>query len=105
MPTFPNSTLPAALPIGEVLQRSAPLAQLRELLRESNARFDAVLPLLPALLAAQVRPGPVTDEGWTLLAANTAVAAKLRQWLPRLESALAERGWQRSAIRIRVQSS
>lgn len=105
MPTPKNSTLPAALPIGEALARSAPLAHLRELLRESNDRFDTVLPLLPAMLAAQVRPGPVSDEDWTLLAANAAVAAKLRQWLPRLEAALKARGWQRSAIRIRVQSS
>lgn len=103
MPTSSNSTLPVPLAISEALQRSAPLAQLRELLRESNARFDVVRPLLPAALAAQVKPGPVGDEGWTLLAANTAVAAKLRQWCPRLESALAQHGWQRSAIRIRVQ--
>ena len=43
-------------------------------------------------------------DGWTLLAANAAVAAKLRQWLPRLDSALAAKGRQGSAIRIRVQS-
>jgi hypothetical protein len=50
-----------------------------------------------------VAPGPVDDKGWTLIAANASVAAKLRQLQPRLEDELLERGWQVSAIRIRVQ--
>ena len=100
-----NSTLPAALPIGAALAQSAPLARLQSLLRESNARFSVIRPLLPPLLAAQVRPGPVAEDGWTLLAGNAAVAAKLRQLLPRLEATLLEQGWQRNAVRIRVQLS
>lgn len=105
MALHPNSTLPAALPIGEALAQSAPLAQLQALLRESNARFEIIRPLLPAALALQVRPGPVGEQGWALLAGNAAVAAKLRQLLPRFEAALLEQGRQPSAIRIRVQSN
>jgi hypothetical protein len=52
-----------------------------------------------------VAPGPVDEEGWSLLAANAAVAAKLRQIKPRLETILQERGWQVSSIRIKVQSN
>ena len=59
----------------------------------------------PAGGAAHVVPGPVDDEGWSLLAANAAVAAKLRQLKPRLEALLQERGWQVSSIRIKVQSN
>jgi broad-specificity NMP kinase len=47
----------------------------------------------------------VDEQGWSLLAANAAVAAKLRQLQPRLEDRLRDRGWQVSAIRIKVQSS
>ena len=48
--------------------------------------------------------GPSDDEGWTMLAGNPAVAAKLRQLQPRLEAALKQKGFQRTGIRIRVQS-
>jgi hypothetical protein len=87
-----------------VLQQSAPLARLQQLIRESNARFEAILPSLPAAMAPHVRPGPVDDAGWSLLAANASVAAKLRQLQPRLESVLREQGWHVSEIRVKVQS-
>ena len=92
----------AALPIGQALENSAPLARLRGLLRESNARYAAIAPLLPPALAEQVSPGPVTEEGWALLAANSAVAAKLRQLAPRLEATLKAQGWTDGRLRIRV---
>lgn len=97
--------MPAALPIGQALAQSAPLARLQSLLRESNARFAAIATAMPPSLAQQVRPGPVShdDGGWTLLARNAAVAAKLRQLLPRLEAVLLENGWP-GAIRVRVQT-
>ena len=72
---------------------------------DSNARFEAIRSSLPAAMAAHVKPGPVDDAGWSLLAANASVAAKLRQLQPRLEEILRERGWQISAIRVKVQSS
>jgi hypothetical protein len=95
---------PNALTIASALHRSAPLAHLRQLMRDSNARFDAIRPQLPAALALHVQPGPLDEQGWSLLAANASVAAKLRQLQPRLEDTLRERGWQVSAIRIKVQS-
>lgn len=66
--------------------------------------MDIVRPLLPRMLAPHVRPGPPDDEGWTLLAGNPAVAAKLRQLQPRLEAALKQHGLIRNQIRIKVQS-
>lgn len=97
--------MPDSLPLAEALRRCAPLAQLRERLQDSNDRFDAIRPALPPALARHVAPGPVDEEGWSLLAANAAVAAKLRQLKPRLEALLQQRGWQVNAIRIRVQSN
>ena len=96
---------PNALPIEAALHRSAPLAHLQQLMRDSNARYDAIRADLPTALAAHVKPGPVDDTGWSLLAANASVAAKLRQLQPRLEDRLRERGWQVSSIRIKVQSA
>ena len=95
---------PNALRIAQVLQQSAPLARLQLLLKDSNARFDAIRASLPAAMVPHVKPGPVDEVGWSLLAANASVAAKLRQLQPRLEDILRERGWQVSAIRIKVQS-
>lgn len=107
-PSTPRPAAPtpaaSATRIDQALAASAPLAHLQALLRVSNERFEAIRPLLPAGLGDQVRPGPVDDAGWCLLAANTAVAAKLRQLLPRLEQALLERDGKPSAIRVRVQS-
>jgi hypothetical protein len=91
------------LPIAQALHRSEPLERLQQLMRDSNARFDAIRSHLPAALAPHVKPGPVDESGWSLLAANASVAAKLRQLQPRLEDTLRERGWQVSAIRVKVQ--
>jgi hypothetical protein len=99
----PPPVTPNALPIEEALHRSAPLVRLQQLMQDSHARFDAIHPLLPAALAPHVLAGPVDELGWTLLAANASVAAKLRQLQPRLEDALQARGWQVSAIRVKVQ--
>lgn len=93
---------PHALRIAQVLQQSAPLARLQLLIKDSNARFDAIRACLPNTLVAHVRPGPVDELGWSLLAANASVAAKLRQLQPRLEEVLRERGWQIATIRIKV---
>ncbi len=95
---------PNALRIEEALGRSAPLAKLQQLMRDSQARFEAVRPCLPAALAAHIKPGPVDEEGWSLLVANAAVGSKLRQLQPRLEDALKARGWQVTSIRIKVQT-
>ena len=89
----PAEVVPAALPIHDALRANASLARLRERLDESHRRFAAIQDLLPAPLAAQVAPGPLDDEGWTLLAANASAAAKLRQLQPRLDQRLIERGW------------
>jgi hypothetical protein len=101
----PLPMTPDALRIEEALRRSQPLARLKERLQESQARFKVVSAVLPTALVAHIKPGPVDDEGWSLLAANAAVAAKLRQLQPRLEEALRHQGWQGTSIRIRVQSN
>jgi hypothetical protein len=100
----PAPVTPDALRIEQALQQSAPLVRLQQLMRDSNARFEAIRSALPAALAAHVRPGPIDDTGWSLLAANASVAAKLRQLQPLLEDTLRQQGWPISAIRVKVQS-
>jgi hypothetical protein len=101
----PHTPTPNALSITDALQGSVPLVRLREALRDSNARFEAVRPAIPRLLLPHVKPGPVDAEGWSLLAANPAVAAKLRHLGPRLEDLLREGGWSVCAVRIKVTSA
>ena len=95
---------PDALRIEQALQMSAPLVRLRQRVEDSNARFEAIRASLPAAMAAHVKPGPVDEQGWSLLAANASVAAKLRQLQPRLEEIVRERGWTISTIRVKVES-
>ena len=84
------------------MRSSQPLSRLVDRLRESNAMYAAILPLLPSALAASVRAGPLDEAGWSLLGGNAAVAAKLRQLAPRLEERLHERGHPVTSIRIKV---
>ena len=90
------------MPIAEAMRSSQVLTRLVDRRRESNAMLASILPLLPAALAASVRPGPLDEAGWSLLAANAAVAAKLRQLAPRFEDQLRERGHVVAAVRIKV---
>ena len=105
MKTGTPIAVPDAAPLRHVLEQCEPLLRLQQRLAAARAHMDAVRPLLPPGLAPFVKPGPVDDSGWTLLATGPAVAAKLRQMLPLLEAALRQQGCQSSSIRIRVQST
>jgi hypothetical protein len=50
-----------------------------------------------------VSAGPIDDDGWSLLCANAAVAAKLRQLVPHLEQRLRNAGQAVATIRVKVQ--
>jgi hypothetical protein len=93
---------PGALPISDAIARSAPLASLRQRLSDSTARFDAIRDVLPVALQAHVQPGPLDDESWSLLAANAAVAAKLRHLQPLVETSLQQHGWPPRTLRVKV---
>jgi hypothetical protein len=93
---------PPTLRIAEALDRCEPLARLTEQIRESQARYAVALPCLPPALQSSVKPGPVDGAAWSLLAANGAVASKLRHLVPLIESRLQDAGWPPVTIRIRV---
>lgn len=98
------SSLPPrhSVSIDTALASSETLGRLGERVRASQTCLATVAPLLPAGLREQVRPGPIDEEGWTLLVPNGAVSAKLRQLLPALQARLAEAGRPQRAIRVRV---
>ena len=80
------------------------LKSLAARLRESEQRMAAIAPMLPDTLAREVRAGPIDDEGWSLLVSNAAVAAKLRQLLPRLAEELRSRSFRDLPIRVRLRA-
>jgi len=90
------------LTLADALDQSQSLAQLLQRLQQSQARFADLREHLPDILRSQVRPGPIDDAGWSLLASSGAVASKLRQLLPELQAVLTARGWPETPIRIRV---
>ncbi len=89
-------------PLAQALLGSEPLGALLRRLRESEARWATVQPVMPAALRQAVRAGPLDDSHWTLIAPHAAAAAKLRQLAPALEAALAQAGWPARTLRIRV---
>jgi hypothetical protein len=100
-PTSPAVPLPSTL--AAALEGNAALAGLAERIDRSNARMRVVHATVPEPLRSELSAGPIDDEGWTVLASNAAVAAKLRHLLPRLQAALIGQGWPDLPIRVRVQ--
>ena len=94
--------MPDALSLRSVLASCEPLQRLQVRLAETQARMEAVRPLLPPALSACVKAGPLDDESWTLLATNAAAAAKLRQHAPRLSAELQRRGLKPSTVKVRI---
>jgi len=84
--------VPDPVPISDALRAHDTLAQLGQRLEASRRRLHLIAPALPGHLLASLQAGPLDEEGWSLLAANAAVAAKLRHLLPRLEALLAQAG-------------
>jgi hypothetical protein len=89
-------------PLAAALRDSEPLARLAERLHESRRRLDCIASALPPELAAQVQSGPIDADGWTLLAASPAVAAKLRQLVPRLQAKLTDGRFTELPMRVKV---
>lgn len=98
-----RQTQAPTLKMATALDRSEPLGLLLRRLQQARALFETISPLLPPALRADVRPGPVDGDAWTLLAAHTPAAAKVRQMLPLLLQRLQAEGWQGTSIKVRVQ--
>jgi Dna[CI] antecedent, DciA len=101
-----HGTRPGRVPPGRTLaaalDASPTLAQLLAGHRRAQACFEVIRLLLPAALLTQVRPGPIEEKAWTLLARSGGAAAKLRQCLPSLVEAVQAAGYEIDEIRVKV---
>ena len=98
------SAPPYNLPLATALGRNDSLSSILQRLRLSQARLQAITPALSPGLRAAVSAGPLDETAWVLLAANGAVAAKLRQMVPDLQATLLAAGWDGTPIKIKVLS-
>jgi hypothetical protein len=92
-----------AVTLAQAADQSVTLAQLARLAAESTLRLRAVESLIPVLLRPAIQAGPIEGDTWCLLVSGNAAAAKLRQLLPLIQAALADRGWKITSIRVKVQ--
>lgn len=99
-----SPAVPLPVSLDRAIASSDSLASLAARLRESEQRLATIAPLLPDTLAREIRPGPIDDEGWSLLVSNAAVAAKLRQLLPLLNETLRARSFRDLPIRVRLRA-
>lgn len=88
----------------QAAEEAPTLARLAQLARDSGERLRAIEAAIPPPLRASIRPGPVEGTTWCLLVDSNAAAAKLRQLLPLLQQKLNSRGWEVTAIRLKVGS-
>jgi len=95
--------VPDVPPMSRVMaRRQTALSGLMQRLQRSQACLAAVREVLPWGMASQLQAGGWDEEGWTLLVPNSAVSAKIRQWLPRLQEVLAAKGLKVNAIRVKI---
>jgi len=93
-----------AIPLHQAAQESPTFAHLSELIRASSDRLQAIQTLLPAPLRSSVQAGPLDEGSWCLLVSSNAVAAKLRQMVPALQTHLSHKGLAVTSIRIKVRN-
>ena len=94
-----------AITLLQATQDSEILNRLCELANDSAKRLKSIESLIPASLRSCVQPGPIEGPVWCLLVSNNAAAAKIKQLLPALQAHLRSKGWEVTAIRLKVKMS
>jgi hypothetical protein len=88
--------------VTQIIDSATSLSQLQALARDGQKRLQAILPLLPVSMRSLVQSGGVEGETWCILVPNSAMAAKLRQFLPSLCAHLRTKGWNVQTITVKV---
>jgi hypothetical protein len=91
-----------AVPVAHAASHAPTLAHLSQLAQDSQQRLLALKGLLPPPLLASLQGGPVEGSDWCVLVPNSAVGAKLRQFLPAIAAHLRSKGWDVQTIRLKV---
>jgi hypothetical protein len=94
--------LRSAVPVLQAASQAPSLAALTQLARQSSECLRLVTPLIAPAMRSGVQAGSLTEGQWCLLAANSAVAAKLRQLSPALAAHLRTHGQAVNEIRIKI---
>lgn len=82
------------------------MAQLSARIRLSQLILDDVRQsVLPPNLSGTLKAGPITEADWCILCGSSAIAAKLRQWLPDLQARVQHLTGRPLAVRIKVLAS
>jgi hypothetical protein len=95
--------LPRPLPLAQVLERDATLADWSRRHRLEARLTVAIRALLPRAVGPQVRVSATAGQCLELAAGAGAIAAVVRQWAPDLLAALRREGWDFTELRVRVQ--
>lgn len=93
---------PGTVTLADALQDNPTLGSLLDRWRQAQECMQAAKPVLGSELSAAMRPGPIEDRQWTLLAASGGAAAKSRQLLPRISQAVQALGLGVDSVRIRI---
>ena len=88
--------------MAEALQGHETLGALLDRWRTAQRCLHAAGPVLGPALAAALRPGPLQDDCWVILADSGTAASKVRQLLPRITVTLREAGIPVSEVKVRV---
>ena len=88
--------------VTQILDGASSLSQLQALARDGQNRLQAIFPLLPVTMRSLVQSGGIDGEAWCILVPNSAMAAKLRQFLPSLCAHLRTKGWNVQTITVKV---
>jgi hypothetical protein len=91
-----------AVPLPQAIAQAPRLADLAAAAQQSARCLQLVAPLISPAMRAAVQAGPLDQGQWCLLAANSAVAAKLRQLVPALLAHLRTHGHSVQEIRIKI---
>lgn len=97
---------PDPLDFGRAMAQHSTLSQLGRRLAASQRHLAVVSVALPGAMKRFVQAGTLDEHGWTLVADNAAIAAKLRHLQPQLLRLLQEEGLLlEGELRIRVRQS
>ena len=91
-----------AVPVLKAMSQAPGLAGLAQQAKHSADCLRLVTPLIPISMRSGVQAGPLEENQWCLIAANSAVAAKLRQLTPAIAAHLRTHGKNVQEIRIKI---
>ena len=93
---------PGTRSVAEALQGHETLGALLDRWKTAQRCMHEARAVLGTALAATLRPGPLQDDCWVILADSGTAASKVRQLLPRIAITLRDAGLPVSEVKVRV---